>query len=188
MIGVLLFSYGMNVFAGDLPEGILSGEYCNMMFIGEIVDAGERTFAISPTHPMIGEAISNIEIESFNYYQLSERPKVGDIVVAITDKNDVINKDWIFKATSTDYKTLKLICPNDPNPQDSSNMTFRYNQYINEGKYIEAGEKLRAKQNKQISTSTSGPQQEANNRNYYLYSLAGVIVLVALVFIFKKRR
>ncbi|MFN7249839.1 MAG: hypothetical protein ACK4M9_03520 [Anaerobacillus sp.] len=151
----LLLSYtNVFVFAGDIPEGIMEGNQ-KALFIGEIKFINTDTFSIIPSTIMMGNIEqSEIEIEQFDsYYGTNDKPKTGDFVVAVLLDDQTIDDMWIFKTTSDDYRTLKLISEQYP-------MVVRYEQYINEGKYFEAQEKLE-KENKTYINSTSVNETES---------------------------
>ena len=75
---------------------------------------------------------SEVQIKKFEkYLGTDDKPKVGDFIVAVLLDENKIENDWIFKSTTSDYKTLKLV-------SIKSGVITRYEKYINEGKYFEA--------------------------------------------------
>ncbi|MCI5997804.1 MAG: hypothetical protein PT934_05840 [Peptoniphilaceae bacterium] len=102
-------------------------------FIGTIVEDDGKKFNIEVNKVFLGEDIKNVEVKKFYEYSYSELiPQKGDYIVAILKKDDSLDLSWIFKTTSTDYKTLFLA--NDKDPNNNEVKTFQY--LINEGKYI----------------------------------------------------
>lgn len=102
-------------------------------FIGTIVKDDGKKFNIEVNKVFLGEDIKNVEVKKFYEYSYSELiPQKGDYIVAILKKDDSLDLSWVFKTTSTDYKTLFLA--NDKDPNNKEVKTFQY--LINEGKYI----------------------------------------------------
>lgn len=125
-----------DVFAGDIPEHLMSGEQ-KAVFIGEIISLGESSCEIRPITVMMGE----IEEETIvvnpisEYYGTNTSPKIEDFIVAVLINDNEIDDLWIFKTTTDNYETLKLI-------SNRYNMVERYEEYINTGAYFEAQKKL----------------------------------------------
>jgi hypothetical protein len=135
VIFILLFSFFCigGVFAGDIPESLMTGDQ-KALFIGTL-SKNENECILNPKTIMMGN-ITNapILVDCFDRYcGTQDKPKDGDIVVAVLN-NDLTLNSWLFKATSTNYRTLKLV-------SERYNMAERYEKYINEGKYFEAWNK-----------------------------------------------
>lgn len=188
---ILLFS-GINAYAGDIPESILLGKQKGL-FIGKITDIKEDTYSVEPSTIMMGKIeTKEIQIKKFDrYYGTKDTPKTGDFIVVVLLEDNKIDDLWIFKSTSLDYKTLKLISE----PYD---MVVRYEKYINEGKYFEAQKKIDEKNSPAYSTTTTvqATQEEQNNKvkSYLdgneilsLVILFFTVILVLFRIILKKR-
>lgn len=124
------------VHAGDIPEALMNGEQ-KALFIGELVDLSQETCTIQPLTVMMGEVTEEvITIDSIEgYYGTDEIPAVGDylVVVLLTEKE--IDRNWLFKTTSSDYQSLELI-------SEKHDMVKRYEKYINDGEYFAAQARL----------------------------------------------
>jgi hypothetical protein len=131
----LLFT-STNAFAGDIPESIMFGKQ-KALFIGKITAINDDTYSITTSTIMMGNIQqSEIQIKKFNkYYGTNDKPKVGNFILAVLIDDNNIDDTWVFKTTSQDYKALKLV-------SEPYGMVIRYEEYINEGKYIEAQKKI----------------------------------------------
>ncbi|MGY0371955.1 hypothetical protein [Clostridium sp. JNZ J1-5] len=74
----------------------------------------KNSFQISyvvPSTVIIGSIEqSEVQIEKFDKYNgANNKPKVGDFIVAVLLGENKIDDTWVFKNTSDDYKTLKLV-------------------------------------------------------------------------------
>lgn len=136
IVFMLLLFTRVNAYAGDIPESILLGNQ-NALLIGKITSAKNDTYSIEPSTIMMGKIeTKEIQIKRFDkYYGTGDKPKTGDFIVVRLLEDNKIDDLWIFKSTSLDYKSLKLVSE----PYD---MVIRYQQYINEGKYFEAQKKI----------------------------------------------
>lgn len=174
------------MFAGDIPESIMLGEQ-QALFIGGISDYGDETYTITIIDLLMGHVSeSQISVKKFSYYGNTLEPKIGDYVVAVLIEDNSIHNSWIFKCTSTDYRTLKLVSRN-------YNMVKRYEQYINQGKYQEAQRNL---EKNETTTSLTNIQQEVvediNNslstrRNIAILGFS-VLLLAVLIYMFILRK
>ncbi|TCO79812.1 hypothetical protein [Marinisporobacter balticus] len=136
----------ITAFAGDIPEGIMSGNQ-KALFIGKLTNKNSEIYTITPLTIMMGSIKQKeIKVSKFEkYYGTSDIPKNGDVLVAVLLEEGKIDNLWIFKATSSDYKTLKL-------KSEKHNMVKRYEKYINKGKYFEAQKRINEKTKEQIAT------------------------------------
>ena len=123
------------VFAGDIPESIMLGEH-KALLIGKL-SIQEDMYTITPSTIMMGEVLAEeITIDKFDsYYGIADKPLDGDIIVAVLINDHQIDDSWVFKCTSEDYKTLKLV-------SERYNIVERYEKYINDGEYFRAQQKL----------------------------------------------
>ncbi len=145
---MLILFVSTNVYAGDIPESIMLGNQ-KALVIGKITTVNKDTYNILPSTVMMGTIQqSEITIQKFDkYYGTNKTPKVGDFVVAVLLDENKVDNTWVFKSTSGDYKTLKLVSE----PYD---MVVRYEKYINEGKYFEAQKRIN-EENKVSITSNN---------------------------------
>ncbi len=158
---MLILSVSTNVYAGDIPESIMLGNQ-KALLIGEIKTVNKDTYRILPSTVMMGTIQqSEITIQKFEkYYGTNNTPKVGDFVVAVLIDENKIDDTWVFKSTSDDYKTLKLVSE----PYD---MVVRYEKYINEGKYFEAQKRINV-ENKVSITSDNVNLDSTDTGKIYL--------------------
>ncbi|MCY6959054.1 hypothetical protein [Clostridium brassicae] len=175
----LLFT-SINVFAGDIPESIMSGKQ-KALFIGKITDISTDTYNIVPSTVMMGNIEKpEIKIKKFDkYYGTSTKPKTGDFVVAVLLEENKIDDTWIFKSTSEDYKTLKLV-------SEQYAMVARYQKYINEGEYFKAQKKIN--DNSKVSatptnTSVQSTQSKGNNLKIQSYITNCKFITILVIFI-----
>ncbi len=133
---MLILLVSTNVYAGDIPESIMLGNQ-KALLIGKITTVNKDTYSILPSTVLMGSIQkSEITIQKFDkYYGTDNKPKVGDFIVAVLLDDNKVDDTWVFKSTSDDYKTLKLVSE----PYD---MVVRYEKYINEGKYFEAQKRI----------------------------------------------
>ena len=181
------------VFAGDIPESLMLGEQ-KALFIGKLILTDEQKSIIMPLTIMMGSiSQQEISVDSIDRYSgTDEVPIAGDFIVVVLLSDNKIYDSWIFKATSSDYKTLKLVSERD-------DMVKRYQEYINTGAYFEAQERLDAK--KEISTQTirienidenkesseyRTAKDDSNNKTNYILIISSVLFLLIVVFIFYK--
>ncbi|WP_097026972.1 hypothetical protein [Clostridium peptidivorans] len=148
IIFMLLLFISTNVYAGDIPESIMEGKQ-KALFIGKITATNNNIYSVVPSTVMMGSIQqSEVQIKKIDkYYGTNNKPKVGDFIVAVLLDENKIDDTWIFKSTSDDYKTLKLV-------SESYDMVVRYEKYINEGKYFEAQKRI-DEDNKVSITSTN---------------------------------
>lgn len=129
---------GTTAYAGDIPEGIMSGEHM-AMFIGQITALGKDTITIQPLTVLMGEAPQGeLHVKRFGTYSpYPHPPRKGDYLVALLNDEATVDESWVFQTTSADYKTLEIVIVGLKH-----DMVKRYERYINEGAYIEAQKKL----------------------------------------------
>ncbi|SHI82917.1 hypothetical protein SAMN05444401_1523 [Clostridium amylolyticum] len=192
IVFMLLLFTSVNAYAGDIPESILLGNQ-NALFIGKITSAKNDTYSIEPSTIMMGRIeTKQIQIKKFDkYYGTEDKPKVGDSIVVRLLEDNKIDDLWIFKSTSLDYKTLRLL-------SERHDMVVRYEKYLNEGKYSEAQKKIDEKNLTASSTTTTvqiAEREVDHKEKSYLNSteiFSIVILLFAVIvilfrFILKKR-
>jgi len=193
IIFIFLLFTSTIVFAGDIPESIMEGNQ-KALFIGRITAINNDTFSIIPSTIMMGGIQqSQIEIKKFDkYYGADNKPKTGDIIVAVLLEDNKIDDLWVFKCTTEDYKTLKLV-------SEKYEMVVRYENYINEGKYIEAQKKI--DESKKVSITPKDVSVESketiqnnkiqsylsNNQFVVILLLAVTVIVVFFIVRFIKR-
>ncbi len=102
-------------------------------FIGTIIDDSNEKFKIKIDRVFIGDKISTIEVDKFYKYSYSVLiPQKKDHIVAVLNRDNKLDLTWIFKATSTNYKTLYLANDLDENNEDVK----LFQKFINDGEYI----------------------------------------------------
>ena len=191
---VLMLFTSINAFAGDIPEGIMLGKQ-EALFIGEITAIDTDTITITPSTVMMGSIKqSAVQIKKFDkYHGTSDKPQIGDFIVAVLLGDDKIDDTWVFKSTSDDYKSLKLIGQQDE-------LVIRYEKHINEGEYFEAQKRVDDKAKvSSAPTNAIVPNQQAQEDNYKVQShtdnytfvaVSGLLIACAIfvaVTIIKKR-
>lgn len=188
LIVMLLIAFSTTVFAGDIPEAIMMGDQ-QALFIGKITDINTDTITIVPSTIMMGSInYSEVKVKKFNrYYGVNDVPKTNDFVVAVLLDENTIDETWIFKCSSENYKTLKLI-------SKQYDMVTRYESYINEGKYFEAQKKIDGDKDISVATNIS-PQKPTLKENPPKISSSLISILIfpivligsLIVKTFKKR-
>lgn len=175
-IVMLLLFMGTNAYAGDIPESIMSGNQ-KALFVGKITTINKDSYSILPSTIMMGSIEqSEISTQKFDkYYGTNDKPKVGDFIVAVLLDENKIDDTWVFKSTSDDYKTLKLVSE----PYD---MVVRYEKYINEGKYFEAQKSINEDdKTSSISTNINLDSTEKVNKERYSYLINKPLILLSTV-------
>ncbi|PHV70685.1 hypothetical protein CS063_09135 [Sporanaerobium hydrogeniformans] len=136
LVIILVFiCFSSLVLAGDIPESIMLGENKGLL-IGKLSIQADM-YTIMPSTIMMGEVLAEeITVDKFDsYYGTADKPLDGDIIVAVLINDHQIDDSWVFKCTSEDYKTLKLV-------SERYNIVERYEKYINDGEYFRAQQKL----------------------------------------------
>ncbi len=164
---VLLPLTSLNAFAGDIPESFMAGEQ-KALFIGKITAIDTDTITITPSSVMMGSIEqSEVQIKKFDkYHGTSDKPQTGDFIVAVLLDDDKIDDTWVFKSTSDDYKSLKLVGEQDE-------LVIRYEEYINDGEYYEAQKRLDEKAKKPsalTNASVQNPQSKEDNHKAQSYT------------------
>jgi len=183
IIFMLLFFTSTNVFAGDTPEAIMSGKQ-RALFTGKITAINSDIYSIIPSTIMMGSIQqSEIQIKKFDkYYGTNNKPKIGDFIVAVLLDDTKIDDSWVFKSTSEDYKTLKLV-------SEQYDIVVRYQQYINKGKYIEAQKRI--DENKEVSINPTKVNLETIQSNKVesyqtnnKFTLPLILLVTGVIFLF----
>lgn len=176
---MLVLFVSTNAYAGSIPEEIMSGDQ-KAIFIGKITNITKETYSISPSTIMMGNIQeSEIQIERFDrYYGTNNKPKVGDFIVAVLLDDNKIDDTWVFKSTSDDYKTLKLI-------SKDFDMVLRYEEYINEGKYFDEENKI--KEDTKVSIPSANISSDItdkaniNKEQTYLINKQFILLLTVII-------
>ena len=122
----------INVFAGDIPESLLSDQA--QLFFGEVVDyhpdKENPSIGVSPVKVIKGDIVEG----SYRVYN-SPWPAGNFTVIPgeiyLFTYYDDVNTTDIFEVTTYDTKTLKL-------KHVQGDMWKHFEKYLNEGKYGEA--------------------------------------------------
>lgn len=173
---VLMLVTSINAFAGDIPEGIMLGEQ-KALFIGEIAAIDTDTISITPTTVMMGNIKQSVvKIKKFEeYHGTSDKPQIGDFIVAVLLDDDKIDETWVFKSTSDDYKSLKLIGQPDE-------LVIRYEKYINEGEYFEAQKRVDDKAKESFAPANAiVPIQQSQKDSLTAQSHREIYIIVAVL-------
>lgn len=145
-------------FAGAIPESLKLGNQ-QALFIGKITGEDSDSYTLMPLTIMMGSIKQEeITVERFDrYYGTTDIPAVGDYLVAVLVEDKKIDDLWVFKATSADYKTLELV-------SEKYDMVERYQEYINNGDYFVAQQRLLEQERGQnnASAQTEMPQPSNN--------------------------
>lgn len=171
---ILLLITSANVFAGDIPEAIMSGEQ-QALFIGEITSTNDNTYTITPTTVMMGSVPSSeLTIERFDrYYGTSDKPQSNDVIVAVLLDDHTIDSGWVFKCTSDNYKTLKLV-------SERYDIVVRYEKLINQGEYFKAQQRLDSVNASNVSAGSAEPDTGKESPSLLMPGLIFVAVLAVL--------
>lgn len=145
-------NFAKNSFAinEDKSVSLFNMQY-KSFFIGTIVEDSGNKFKIKIEQVFMGENLDIIEVDKFYKYSYSSLvPQKDDHLVAILNMDDTLDLDWIFKATSTNYKSLYLA--NDLEPENAEVKVFQH--LINEGEYFLKQEEIDANKKKDESKKT----------------------------------
>lgn len=177
---ILLLLTSANVFAGDIPEAIMSGEQ-QALFIGEITSINDDNYTITPTTVMMGSVPSSeLKIQRFDrYYGTSDKPQSNDVIVAVLLDDHTIDSGWIFKCTSDNYKTLNLV-------SERYDIVVRYEKLINQGEYFKAQQRLDSLNASTVSADSAEPDTKNETPTLLIPGLILVAVLAVLA-VAKKR-
>lgn len=126
--------------AGDIPEGLLN-EDTAMVFYGEVTSAEENNIIVKVKENIKGMAEPD-ETYSYDEWIFTESPAVGEVYLCgYYDEYNPLNL-WEVERTGTD--SLNII--------KSDNMSNRMEDYINNGDFARAQEKLFSS-NDEVSTN-----------------------------------
>ncbi|QEH69319.1 hypothetical protein [Cellulosilyticum sp. WCF-2] len=182
LVIILVFiCFSSLVLAGDIPESIMLGEY-KALLIGKLSIQADM-YTITPSTIMMGEVLAEeITVDKFDsYYGTADKPLDGDIIVAVLINDHQIDDSWVFKCTSEDYKTLKLV-------SERYNMVERYEKYINDGEYFKAQQKLNknnttnAIETEQVLETNVIVKDSVNNQGINI-PVVGISILLFITFI-----
>lgn len=174
IVTILLLITSAYVIAGDTPEALMSGEQ-QALFIGEITSINNDTYTITPTTVMMGSVPSSeLQIQSFDrYYGTSDKPQNNDIIVAVLLDDHTIDSGWVFKCTSDNYETLKLV-------SERYDIVVRYEELINQGEYFKAQQRLDSLNASPVSAGSAEPDMEKETPALLIPGLILVAVLAVL--------
>ena len=122
----------VNVFAGDIPESLLSDQA--QLFFGEVVDyhpdKENPSIGVSPVKVIKGDIVEGSYRVYNSPWPMGNFTVVPGEIYLFTYYDDV-NTTNIFEVTTYDTKTLKL-------KHVEGDMWKRFEKYLNEGRYGEA--------------------------------------------------
>ena len=122
----------VNVFAGDIPECLLSDQA--QLFFGEVVDYHPNkenpSIGVSPVKVIKGDIVEGSYRVYNSPWPMGNFTVVPGEIYLFTYYDDVNTTD-IFEVTTYDTKTLKL-------KHVEGDMWKRFEKYLNEGRYGEA--------------------------------------------------
>jgi hypothetical protein len=182
---LVLICFSTLTWPGDIPEGIMLGKH-KALIIGKL-SIKEDIYTIEPSTVMMGEVLDEeVTVNKFDiYYGSNDKPLDGDIIVAVLVDDHQIDDTWVFKCTSNNYKTLKLV-------SERHNMVERYEKYINDGEYFKAQQRLDESKATSVEDTPTGSDQVLNtnvtveepiNEQQSNVLVIAVLILVCIVFI-----
>lgn len=188
---IIVFISCIRVFAGSVPEDLLSSDDAEIFF-AEVVayHPGKENpdIELSPTKVIKG----NIKTGTKQIYY--DPAPVGDLDVKIGDVYlftyfDENNPTYIFKTTTSDTATLKL-------KGAQGDMWKRFEQYLNEGQYEEAEAKRIEKigATSEENTVIGGADEPTNvyvttNTSISLILICvGLLLIIGVGLIIKRKR
>ncbi len=141
---IIMMCSGMNALAGDVPESLTESKA--QVYFGKIAEIGNSTeingfevydyievmpVAVIKDNVTQGEKIRYDKIK-YNFHY-NGKPQIGEIYLfAYYDENNPLE---CFCVTEYNTNTLQLV---GVDQNDENNMWFRFQKYLNEGKYGEA--------------------------------------------------
>ena len=127
----VLMLFSVNVFAGDIPESLLSEQA--QIFFGEVVDYHPNkenpSIGVSPVKVIKGDVVEGSYRVYHSPWPMGNFTVVPGEIYLFTYYDDVNTTD-IFEVTTYDTKTLKL-------KHVEGDMWKRFEKYLNEGRYGE---------------------------------------------------
>lgn len=139
---IMLISLSTTALAGSIPEDLLHSDDAQIFF-AEVVyyhpDKENPDIELSPVKVVKGDVKTGVKLTYYNPNTIGDFKVVEGNVYLFTyfDEN---NPTDIFDVTSYDTSTLKL-------KNVEGDMWERFEQYLNEGKYLEAEQERLDKQN-----------------------------------------
>ncbi len=131
LLGVIaiLLTMSLSVFAGDVPEGLLSDDDAQVFF-GEVLDYNNNTVTVSPRVKIKGDVLTGTKQHYNKPYPVGNfKVKTGNVYLfTYFDENNETN---IFEVTSYDTATLKI-------KNTDFDIWKRFESYLNDGEYEKA--------------------------------------------------
>ena len=139
---MILLSMSMTALAGSIPEEMLHDDNAQLFF-AEVVyyhpDKENPDIQISPVKVIKGDVKTGVKLTYYNPNPIGDfKVKEGNVYLFTYFNED--NPTDIFDVTSYDTSTLKL-------KNVEGDMWKRFEQYLNEGRYLEAEQERLDKQN-----------------------------------------
>lgn len=142
----------MQVFAGDVPEGLLSGDKAQVFF-AEVAgyNEGENSIAVKPVRKIKGDVnVGSGQIYYDPYAVGGFIPQEGEVY--LFTYYDQYNPTYIFETTGTETATLQL-------KHHDGDMWKRFEEYLNAGRY-EAAEQKRLERLQDTGAAVSSSAAE----------------------------
>ncbi len=126
---VIILSMSISVFAGDVPEGLLSNDDAQVFF-GEVLAYNDTTVTVSPRVKIKGDVLTGTQQHYEKPYPVGNfKVKPGNVYLfTYFDENNETN---IFEVTSYDTATLKI-------KNTDFEIWKRFESYLNDGEYEKA--------------------------------------------------
>ena len=119
----------ISVFAGDVPEGLLSNDDAQVFF-GEVLDYNDTTVTVCPRVKIKGDVLTGTQQHYDKPYPVGNF-KVNPGNVYLFTYFDENNETNIFEVTSYDTATLKI-------KNTDFDIWKRFESYLNDGEYEKA--------------------------------------------------
>lgn len=198
---LILITFTIPVYAGRMPEGLISNKGAKI-FTAIVLDVNKESVNLKVVRKLKGEVTENetLSLPYFKYFGTKDNePSKNDCcIISIVDGKSFYN----YKTTSTDPRTLKFInlLTNASMNMKGESQDERYQKYVNNGDYEKADQNLKSEAHADINTSPASINTEAikdmelppdnNNHNTFIYWLLGAVLLLLITFliIIKKRK
>ncbi|MCK9479076.1 MAG: hypothetical protein M0R40_06195 [Firmicutes bacterium] len=173
----------ITVLAGSIPEDLLSYDE-SLVFFGEVTsNSTNEGITVMPTQKIkgdveIGESLSYDEYCPFGNFPM-EKGKA--YLFGYYNENNPL---YVFNISSTDVKTLKILNKTGGGQEE------RMQDYLNNGDFEQKEVERLSKANAQIPTPSTAPATQGlpKSRNYYLYGVVGIFLILFYVWLFNKKK
>ncbi len=174
----------INIYAGDIPEGLLSSPTATV-YIGELKAKDDTNFTFIQKTSIKGNFSENSEDVVLSDINYKDSLKIGKLYLVSYDIEGGISP-WILEVNGIEIDTLII--------KDDSNMAERMSEYIHNGSFANSESKI-----VETIESVIATQAEVNNivnkthdngkRKVHLNFLIGIIIiLLSLIFFIIKKK